>query len=36
VKRKDIEKYGSYRTKEMILKYYDYYVGIVNSNPKEE
>jgi len=25
VKRKDIEKYGSYRTKELILKYYDEY-----------
>lgn len=36
VKRNDIGKYGSYRTKEMILKYYDYYVGIVNSDPKEE
>jgi hypothetical protein len=25
VKMKDIEKYGSYRTKELILKYYDEY-----------
>jgi len=25
VKRKDIEKYGSYRTKELILNYYDEY-----------
>jgi hypothetical protein len=25
VKRKDVERYGSYRTKELILKYYDEY-----------
>ena len=31
VKRKDVEKYGSYRTKEMILSYYDRYAGVVNS-----
>jgi hypothetical protein len=27
VKRKDIEKYGNYRTKEMILRYYEEYDG---------
>lgn len=27
VKRKDVEKYGSYRTKEMILRYYEMYDG---------
>jgi len=27
IKRKDIERYGSYRTKEMILRYYDEYAG---------
>ncbi len=25
VKRKDVEKYGSYRTKELILDYYEEY-----------
>ncbi len=25
VKRKDVERYGTYRTEEMILKYYDRY-----------
>jgi hypothetical protein len=27
VKRKDIERYGSYRTKEMILRYYEEHAG---------
>lgn len=32
----DIEKHGSLRTKEATLKYYDEYVGIVSTAPKEE
>ena len=31
VKRKDIEKYGSYRTKEMILNYYEAYIDKISS-----
>jgi hypothetical protein len=30
VKRKDIEKYESYRTNELILKYYDEYAGKIS------
>jgi len=33
VKKKDIEKYGSYHTKELILKYYDEYTDKI---PKQE
>ena len=33
VKRKDIEKFGSYRTKELILKYFDEYTDKI---PKQE
>lgn len=33
VKRKDIERYGNYRTKELILKYYDEYTDKI---PKQE
>ena len=36
VKKKDIEKYGSYRTKETILRYYDEYAGIVNKEAPGE
>ncbi len=32
VKRKDIEKYGSYRTKEMILQYYDKYAEMFKNS----
>jgi len=32
VKRKDIEKYGRYRTKEMILDYYIMYIGKIGDN----
>lgn len=28
VKRKDMERYGTYRTKELILSHYDRYVGM--------
>ena len=30
VKRKDMERYGTYRTKEMILKHYEEYAGMFN------
>ena len=30
VKRKDVERYGTYGTKEMILRYYEEYAGMLN------
>jgi hypothetical protein len=35
VKRKDIERYGSYRTKEMILQYYETYAAMFDKTPEE-
>jgi len=35
VKMKDIEKYGSYRTKEMILQCYEKYAAMFNEPPEE-
>ena len=32
VKKKDIEKYGSYRTKDLILKYYNEYSGKISKH----
>lgn len=32
VKKKDVEKYGCYKTKEMILQYYDMYVEMFKNS----
>lgn len=31
VKRKDVERYGSFRTKEMVLSYYDKFAGVLGA-----
>jgi hypothetical protein len=35
VKRKDMERYGTYRTKEMILSHYDRYAGMGINAPEQ-
>ena len=35
VKRKDVERYGTYRTKEMILSHYDRYAGMGINAPEQ-
>lgn len=31
VKRKDVERYGCFRTKEMVLSYYDNFAGVLGA-----
>ncbi len=35
VKRKDMERYGTYRTKEMIRSHYDRYAGMGINTPEQ-